>query len=326
MAKQVEKKPERKKNLAHIVLLALALLLPSTMWMVFGWTSCFLPLLVFFFINKYGWRYTNNHLVIAGPAALFLGYLFQSLELVFFSTALLPAGYAAAYAAQRGDLPWQAGLKAWLTLCLSFFLFFGILLINSEISFFQAVTASLHHGIDEALRQYRASDSLSAENFAMLEQTLEQVKAGAPLIMPAILGGILLLVSWVTLVLGNALLPKTGAAQPWPDYRCWCLPETLVWGLIISGVAAMIPGNMIRIAAINCVIIITILYSFQGLAILAFLLDKWNIPRLVRSLIYIMIILQSFGTVLLIVAGVADVWFDIRRIHSEQKNDTTDTE
>lgn len=326
MTRQVEKKPEGKNNALHIALFTLALLLPSTMWMVFGWTSCFLPLLVFIFIRNYGWRYTNSRLIIAVPAALLLGFLVQSLELIIFSAALLPAGYAAAYSAQRGDYPWQAGLKIWLALCLSFFLFFSILLVNSDISFFEAVTSSLHQGIDEALKQYRASESLSVENLAMLEQTLDQVKAVAPLIMPAILGGILLLVSWVTVVLGNVMLPKMGAAQPWPDYRYWILPDKLIWGLIIAGVVAILPGNIIRIAAINCVLIITVIYSFQGLAILAFFMDKWNIPRLIRSLIYIMIILQSFGTVLLIIAGIADVWFDMRKIRSEEKPEKTNSE
>lgn len=326
MTKQVEDQLEGKKNVPHILLLTVSLLLPGTMWVVFGWVSCFLPLVVFIFINKYGWKYTNSRVVIALPAAAFIGYMLQSLELTLFSAALLPAGYAVAHSARRGEIPWQAVLKGWLILCLSFFLFFSVLLINSEISFFQAITASLHHGIDEVLAQYRARKSFSAENFAMLEKTLSQVKAVAPLVLPAILGGILLLISWVTAVLGNAMLPKTGVTQPWTAYRYWKLPDKLIWALIISGIAAIMPVQAIRLIAINSLILIALVYSFQGLAILAFLLNKWNFPRFVRSIIYIMIILQSFGTVLLIVAGVADVWFDIRRLHPPEKSNTTDME
>ncbi len=326
MTKQVENKPEGKKNATHILLFTFALLLPSTIWVLLGWTSSFLPLLVFIFITKFGWSDTSRNLLIAVLIAVSLSYFLENLELTLFSIALLPAGYAVAYSAHRKEEPWKAGLRGWLTLCISIFLFFNLLLWNSETSFFQAISQAMNSGIDEALRQYRSTDSLSSENIVILEQTLHQVKEIAPLILPAIVGTIFILLSWVTVVLGNIILPKAGCIQPWNEYRFWRLPDAFVWVLITSGITALIPAGSLQIVGINCLILTVFIYSFQGLAVLVFLLKKWNVPRFVRTFIYVMIILQSFGTVLLIVVGVADVWFDIRRRVASATNNKEDKE
>ncbi len=73
-------------------------------------------------------------------------------------------------------------------------------------------------------------------------------------------------------------------------------------------------------------IIIALLYCIQGLAILVFLVNKWQIPRMLRTAIYIIMVLQSFGTIVLLGIGIADVWLDFRRQSSEQTNDKKETE
>lgn len=327
MTKQVENEPAGKKNVGLILLLSAALVLPSSTWMVFGWISCFLPLIVFVSIYKYGWKYTNKHILISGGAAVIAGLVGQRLELVLFGIMLLPGGYMVAVSARRREIPWLAGLKGWLVLASSLFIFFNILLINSDATFLQAVADSLSRGIDEALKQYRSSGGLSAENYLVLEQSLLQVKKTAPLILPAILSSMLLIIVWLTLVLGNTLLPALGATRPWTQYRYWNLPDKMIWILIVSGIIAAIPGQPARNIGINTVIVVTVLYSFQGLAILVFYLHKWNVPRFARTVIYIVMMLQSFGTVLLVTAGIADVWFDLRKLSSPVvKNDNKDPE
>ena len=66
--------------------------------------------------------------------------------------------------------------------------------------------------------------------------------------------------------------------------------------------------------------LLAILYFFQGLAIAAFYLNKWKLPKFFRSVMYLMLILQSFGTILLTVVGIADVWFDIRKLFRIEQN------
>jgi len=77
---------------------------------------------------------------------------------------------------------------------------------------------------------------------------------------------------------------------------------------------ALVSSGQIQIVAINALIIGGILYFFQGLAVFSFFLHKWNLPMLLRSFLYVMVIFQSFGTLILIGTGLADVWFDLRKI------------
>ncbi len=318
MTKQVEREPERKKNITHIALLSLAVLLPSVLWVILGWASSFLPLLLFVYILKYGWRQANSHLTIALLAALLIGYFLQSLELTLFSIAFVPAGYIFALAATRNELPWQAGYKGILTLCLSFFIFFSVLLINSDFTFFQAISESLNRGVDEALKQYGSNENLTAEQYELIEKTLFQIKTIAPIILPAILGSILIVVAWLTLVLGNTLMPRFKVNRPWPKYQYWSLPDKLIWGLIISGIIVVFTDDTARIIGINCLILFAFIYSFQGLAVLIFMLIKWKVPLFLRVTIYILMLLQSFGTIVLLIAGIADVWFDFRKLNPAQ--------
>jgi len=63
--------------------------------------------------------------------------------------------------------------------------------------------------------------------------------------------------------------------------------------------------------------------DFENLKKTAALAEKWNIPILFRSFFYVMIIFQSFGTVLLLFLGIADIWFDVRKLRKIAE-DTTD--
>lgn len=324
MTIQVEKEPAGKKNPILITLLTAAVVVPAFLWVVAGWASCFFPLLVFLGIQKYGWRYFSSQLIIAMLVAIVLGYALQSLELTLFTLALAPTGYVIAHAVQQENPPWQAGLKGWITLCVSFLIFFGALLSDSNLNFFEAITASMNAGIDEALRQYNENSTISADSYIALESTLTQIKMTAPLILPGIFGGMLLVLSWFTLVVGSALHPRLGLNHPWPKYGYWKLPEKLVWVAIVAGIFTIVGGEQLQRTAVNALLILSIIYCFQGLAIFTFMLNKWKAPPFVRSILYIIMVLQTFGTILLLLAGIADVWCDFRKISSTTIDDKPD--
>lgn len=326
MTKQVEIGPEGRKSVNHVLFLSALLVLPGAIWAIFGWISCILPLITFLFIAKFGWSYTNRKLVVAILTASCVSFFLQNLELTIFSVMLIPTGYAVAHAAQQNDEPWLAAFKGALTLTISLFVFFSVLLINSEITFFTALTESFNRAIEETLKHYQQNGSLSSDSYVILEQTFYQIKYIAPKVMPAILLSLIVMVSWVTVAFGNALLTKLDCKQPWPKFKYWTLPDKLIWGLILSGIFALVPEETFRIVGINGLIIIALLYCIQGLAILVFLVNKWQLPRMLRLAIYFIMVLQSFGTIILLGTGIANVWLDFRSQSAEQKNDKKGTE
>lgn len=231
-----------------------------------------------------------------------------SLELHFF------------FSAERHDSPSLSGLKGSLVIAAGWALILTVLSFGSEVSAYGQLVNSLDEGIGEALTYYRQSGDISADTLAMLEATLYQMKIIIPLIMPSILGSFILVITWFTMVLGNILLLKTSGKTPWVNYRYWQLPEKLIWVVIGTGILALLPIHPFRTIGINCLVLLSIVYCFQGLSITVFLMNKWKVPLLLRSFFYVMIVFQSFGTLILLVLGIADIWFDFRKLKLEAVN------
>jgi hypothetical protein len=53
---------------------------------------------------------------------------------------------------------------------------------------------------------------------------------------------------------------------------------------------------------------------------MSFFLHKWNVPQVVRYLLYAMMLFQSFGTVLLLILGIGEVWFDPRGLKKKNQD------
>lgn len=240
--------------------------------------------------------------------------LLQSFDLFIFTSALLFAGYVLYSSAEKGDKPHISGLKGSLALGGGWALVLAILSIGSEMSAYGQLIATLDEGIVEALKYYRQSDTISAETLVIVEATLYRMQVIIPVIMPAILGSLVMLMVWFTMVSANLLLSRVGQVTPWGGYRYWQLPEKLIWVAIGTGIFALVPLQPLRNLGINCLILLSIIYCFQGLSIAVFFMNKWNIPILLRSFFYVMIVFQSFGTILLLILGIADIWFDFRKL------------
>lgn len=185
---------------------------------------------------------------------------------------------------------------------------------GTEVNSYQLLINTLDTGITEALGYYRESGDISAESLVILESTLVQMKTIVPVIMPSILGSMILFVIWFTMVLGNRLLRTVSIDDPWGHYRLWQLPDKLIWLGILLGLCSILPLSLIKSFGINGLILLSVIYTFQGLSIVVYFMHKWNVPILLRSFLYVMVILQSFGTIILLICGVADIWFDFRKM------------
>ena len=66
-------------------------------------------------------------------------------------------------------------------------------------------------------------------------------------------------------------------------------------------------------AGLSLLIVSGLLYFFQGLAVFVHFVDRWKIPVYLKVAIYGILILQSYGLLLLSILGIADVWIDFRK-------------
>ena len=311
---------EISKIAGNILLIFAAVVLPGTEWSIFGWIHVFLPLLIFFFLIKYGDKVGSRFILFGCTLALIVGGITQNFESLLFSFSLIPTGYVLASSGRKGDSPALSGLKGAGTLACCWLLLVGGIGTITGTSPYTSFIATLEAGIDEALAHYRQNETVAPEAQIMLEGTLVQMKAILPIVMPAIILSCTLFSTWLTMVLGNKLAARFCGLRLWPRYRTWRLPDKLVWLGIGGAAASFLPLGILRYAAINTVILLCTVYCFQGFAICVSYMNKWKVPLLLRSFLYVMIVFQSFGTILLLVLGVFDIWFDFRKISKSGSN------
>ncbi len=320
MASQENQQPKIGGIVRTILFASLVLILPGIQWSLFGWLYIFLPLVGFYTLARYG-SFTGKRLLGIAVAVSFVAYLLlKNFELFVFSFALLLSGYALFSSAERRDSPAVSGLKGSLVLAGSWILILAALSIGSDMSAYGQFLSSLDEGITEALNYYRQNNDISADTLVMLETTLHWMKVYIPKVMPSILGSFILALTWFTMVLGNILVPKTGGSAPWVSYQLWQLPEKVIWLVIGAGLLALLPIQLLRTIGVNVLVLLSMIYCFQGLSIAVFFMNKWKVPLLLRSFFYVMIIFQSFGTILLLVFGIGDIWFDFRKLKPKEVN------
>lgn len=316
-------KPGISRILNTILIIALILVLPGIQWSYFGWLHILIPLLSFFLLSRYGFHLGNRLLLTALALAFVIFLIMQRVDFFFLSLSLLPVGYVLVHAVNHKDSPAMSGLKGALTLAGCWFIAFAGLSIGSEVSFYTQLINTLDTGISEALHYYRTSTTVSSETLMLLESTLLQMKIIVPIIMPAMLGSFILFITWFTMVAGNKLIEKICGKAPWEQYSHWQLPDKLIWIIILFGVLALVSTYPLRKIGVNGLILSAIVYCFQGLSIGVFFMQKWNIPTVFRVFFYVMIVFQSFGTVLLLFLGIADIWFNFRKLHIAIDDTTT---
>lgn len=307
-------KPGIQQILGTIFLVFFAVTLPGTDWSLFGWLHALLPLTVFICLCHYG-ETVGGKFILAGSAlAALTGVIVPSLSLPLFSLSMLPAGFVLARSGLRGENPALAGLKGAAALLGCWALLIIAIGVTTGTSPYDSFVHTLNTGINETLGHYRQSGSLEPDAMMALESTLYQMRVVLPIVIPAFVVSCALFIIWFTMVLGDRLAARFYNKSVWPRFRFWQLPDRLIWLAIGCAIPAIAPG-IARHVAVNLLIVLSVIYCFQGLAICVFFLNKWNVPPLFRSFIYVMIVFQSFGTLVLLVAGVADVWLDLRKLH-----------
>ncbi len=97
-------------------------------------------------------------------------------------------------------------------------------------------------------------------------------------------------------------------------------PDYLVFGVIVLSSLIFLSSGVLKYIAINCLIILMLIYFFQGIAVVSFFFQKKSAPFLLRSFFYILIALQPFFIFLVIGFGLFDIWINFRKLNTGLEN------
>jgi uncharacterized protein YybS (DUF2232 family) len=317
---QVATTPEGIKIFKHIFIVTGVLLLPGLQIAFFGWFYGLVPLLVFYYLCRFGRDAGSKYLLTGTLIALVAGLILHMASQIVLAMTLMPAGFMLARSVTNAEPPPLAGLKGIVVLGLSWFLVSGMIAVSEGTHPYFLLVQSINQGMDEALKLYQENEQIPTDSSYLLIQTFTQIKERLTRFLPAILTSTAIFSVWLAMVLGNRLLQKNTGVSPWPDYKFWQLPDKLVWSVILAATLALIPEPIFRTTGYNLLLIASVMYCFQGIAIVLFFLDKWKVPVLIRSLVYVIFFFQSLGTFFLSVIGLADVWFDLRHLRGQNSD------
>ena len=164
-----------------------------------------------------------------------------------------------------------------------------------------------------ALAMYREIDA-SEEKIDILAQSLEGIVYLMLRIIPAIVIVTTLFVVWSNLLFARFLLRSKQLFCPdFGRLDRWKAPEHLIWAAIVSGGLLLFGHPGIKILGINGLIVIMMIYFFQGIAIVSFYFEKKEFPKILRAILYSLIAVQQLLLLVVVALGFFDMWIDFRR-------------
>lgn len=298
------------------VIITMAIITVSVYMPIIGFfCSLFLPLPVLFYRSKLG---RKTGLIVPGAAMTILLVLAGgiSIDVVFFLEMLF-LGYLLSELFEMNLSIEKTVLYACGGVILTGAVGLVIYSNVSATSITSIVSNYIAQNLEMSLVLYRSMGA-SEDFIQKFSSSLDQIQYALIRIIPAMVTASFLLVTWSNLLMARSILKRRGLF--FPDFgplKLWKAPDILVWFLIGSGGFLMLPGSTLKIVGLNCLLVLLMVYFFQGIAIVSFFFEKKRFPRPLRIFLYSLIAVQQVVLLVIIGLGVFDMWLNFRKIKSQ---------
>lgn len=275
------------------------------------------PLPAFYYRLRLG---TKKAALIAGCAFIFLVFFSGGLSAdLFFIAGMLLLGFFMGEFIEK-DLAIEKTIGYASGLVLAAGAFGLVIYANiSNLGLAQMISGYISRNLEMTIALYKSME-MPEESIALLTESMDQIRYVLVRILPAIFTAGLLLSAWINLLLAKVVLKsKKYAYQSLVGLNAWKTPDTLVWGVVASALMLMMPAGFLKLLGINGMIVFTIIYFFQGIAIISFYFEKKSVPSAIRFLLYGTIIIQQILIFAIAGVGFFDVWLNFRKLGN---NDT----
>jgi uncharacterized protein YybS (DUF2232 family) len=185
------------------------------------------------------------------------------------------------------------------------------------------IGAAIAGKVRESIVIYTQFDS-SSEQAKLIRENAAQIIQFLEEIFPAIVFVIASVAVWLNILVARQIFERN--AVPFPEFgdlNCWKPPEKLIWLPIAAGIMILLPEGRVQLMGINMLIVSLFVYLLGGLAIVGYFFSKKNAPPILRFLFYFLIFAQQYMTMLVIAAGLFDLWIDFRRFNKTTEDPAT---
>ncbi len=238
-------------------------------------------------------------LIQAGPLGLLLGLLFKN-------NVTSGKGIAA------------TSVVAVLTTVLTLLLGFWFTGINPFV-----MSNEMMDSMEQAIKWYTDMGMFSENEMGQAKESLEQMMTLFALLFPGNMVIWSIISAYLTYVLTRLCLVKLNLqVLPLPPFSRWFMPWYGIWGAILGLgsvlLASEFDSSILDAIGKNLLYVMGFLYCILGIAVVAFYFKKWK--TFIGLKIIIVVLIVFYGPFILILLGVLDPIFDLRRL--ARKKDT----
>lgn len=269
----------------------------------------FLPLPVLFYRLKLG---RNSSYVIVGISFIVLLIMTQGLafDILYFGS-LLMTGFFLGECIER-----HFGIERTMILT-------GLGVVGSAFAAFilytifqgQTMTAI----VSDYLTRYFALTAQLYTDMGIEQSQVETLNSAFLIVLPGMFCVSFVATMWMNILIIKRLLLRKGiqlkSLENLNQYRA---PDTLVWGVIVLGLILFLPMEAPKYVSINCLIVLMLVYFFQGIAVVSFFFQTKRSPTALRMFCYSLIAVQLYFLILVIGLGFFDNWINFRKLGTHE--------
>lgn len=175
----------------------------------------------------------------------------------------------------------------------------------------------LQQGLEKAIEEaFMLSQQRDPSEEALLRAKASVLAAARAIlkVLPGLFASMDLLLYWFNLLVQRRFPSLWRGGVPGPgNLDQWGIPFPWVWITILGGMLALLPIEPLNTMGLNGILVMGSVHLLQGLAVMAAVFRKRQVPTFLRGLIYGAVFLQQILTLAVALVGVFDVWFDFRR-------------
>ncbi|MBW4054753.1 MAG: YybS family protein [Proteobacteria bacterium] len=181
----------------------------------------------------------------------------------------------------------------------------------SGINLQQLISTEISDSLKQAVTIYEKG-GVTGEDLEVLKHSMSTAADLLQRLYPALVTAMLVVIAGCNLALIKRTTAKTALNLAIGEFSAFRNPELLVWILIGAAFALLFPESVITTPALNILLVTTMLYFFQGMAVITALIAKHSVPAFVRIFLYAMLIIQPYLLALVASIGLFDLWVDFR--------------
>jgi len=188
---------------------------------------------------------------------------------------------------------------------------FIIYSLVSGINLQALVSTEISSSLKQAVTIYEKS-GVTGEDLELIKRSMATASDMLQRLYPALVTALLVLTAGCNIALLKKTIAKRAVNISIEEFSTFKNPDLLVWILIATGSVLLLPMSVITTPALNILLIVTLLYFFQGMAVISALIKKHSVPAFMRILFYVMLIIQPYLLAIVASIGLFDLWVDFR--------------